>query len=208
MKGRRRFFRRGARRKAHWIDGFSSSTAGVPEQSRVVTFSAGVVANTRTSAFILVTNEDLEESGGEGAVVTRIVYKWLPTSSRNVTDVIGANMIRMVITTGRYSDAQTTIPVLANEDYMSSENLGKETILHTNDFIASPTSILANGTAAVTETSTLNQFWIQGDVRVKRRLDEESPLVLAFQAVNNGVNVPQDFRIFGFMRILVAHPAR
>lgn len=201
----RRF--RGRRRTVAWIDGLSGMTAN-PSQARTLAFSLLAGSTSAYAAAVqLTTDADLQMHGGEDVVVTRIVGRLLAYGGRvTVAAPVAASLFaRMLV---HQSDV-TAVSSIAPVDYTLGAGLGRDDILWSRDVRISGTTIVGNGTAAATETSTLTNDWVDVDIRAQRKLQQGRHLFFDIQlqpAGGGAGNVPVDCLLAGSLRMLVKRP--
>jgi len=208
MFRRRRSFSRSRKRSVAWIDGLSGFQTATPIQVRVLTFAVvnAAVPNTYGVAIGLTTDADLSLHGGEDAVIQRIrgrllLYNGLVNAGAG--PVAGSFFVRVVVAQSDITPAGATFPA----DFTTSAGLGRDDILWTRDLLVSGTAILGNGTGVAAETSTLNDFWFDVDVRAKRRLQSGRQLVLWFQSTALAAGtVPVSCTMAGGIRLLMKRP--
>lgn len=212
MRFRRGFRRGGFRKRAKgWIDGVTAYTTGATNlQSRLITMAPLQVGSTTQSAAIsVVIPGDLQLHGGEDAVFTRLRGRLLFWNARQgvpstPAPVVGGFPIRVVVAQTDVLDG--TGASVAPENYLDSTGLGRDNILWFADTLVSGSSVLGTGTTATAETSTINDFWLEFDVKVKRKLQVDFNITLWFQTQIAGLGANLDFRLVGGLRTLLTRP--
>lgn len=207
MKWRRRrgFGRR--RRTVAWIPGFTAQDIGTVAQSRLLTLtnvSTALFANVFGAAVQLTVKDDLSSHGGEDAVLTRIVGR-LGFFNGRVDVGAGAAaatfITRMLVV---QADTIETSAATMPFEFLSSNGLGQDDILHTDEVVVPGTSVL-RPTGATFDTAVPTERVI--DIRVKRKLQQDRQVFLWFQSAFNDVTTTSaDFRIYGHLRMLLMRP--
>jgi len=182
----------------------SGMEVSTPSQSRRVTFSNGIVTNTRQAFISLLEPSDLQDVGGEDCSLARIVYELCFYGARRVTDTADATAMRMVFLLKEVQD--TTAPQLLSTDYATSDGLGRDDILHTRDFVAPGQAGYENGGGTDLNMPFLSSNWIRGEVKASRRFTKDRRLVIGWSTVSDAGQVPQDFQFIGHVRTLIRHP--
>jgi len=201
FRGRRRL----AKRTTAWIPGVTSydAVAGVSNRLVALTTAGFTTANLWGSAIVLVANSDLPARGGEGAVLTRVVGRLGFTDGRRdagAGNAAAGFQMRVAITLGNEIAGTATI---LGDELVTSAGMGLENILFSRDVIVSPTGIGAAG-AGFDTMFTAGPFWqCDVDVRAKRRITEDTPVILWFQTTLPAGTVGADFRLLGGLRTLL-----
>lgn len=179
----------------------------VPAQSRVVNFvqvNAAVAPNTWGAAINLVADTDLQLHGGEDAVLVRTRGRLMCFGGR--TGTTGATpaplLMRVAIT---LQDVTSTLQLLGT-DLTTGFGIGRDDILWSREVLVSGTTVLGNGTASTTETSPINDYWFDVDVKAKRKMQSDRLPHIWFQTVGTGATQPFGFTLAGFLRMLVMRP--
>jgi len=202
---RRRFRRRSrSRRSVSWIPGLSGMEVTTPAQSRMVTFAAGLVANTRVAAIEMVDSNDLAQCGGEDCVLQRITYELAFYAARRTTDTAVSMAVRMMFVLKEIQNAGATDQFLA-ADYATSTGLGSDDILHTRDFVIGQQTGYADGSTGLLFDPMLSSNWIRGEVKARRKLSSHHRILIYWTSVVDGGFTPQDFRFIGHARTLIKH---
>lgn len=201
----RRFRRRvwSRRRSVSWIPGLTGFDPATPAQSTLVTFQAGLDANTKIAPFALVSSTDITDVGGEDCVLTRISYELCFYNGRKATDQQAALAVRMLVVLSEVHTGGVS-PQILGEPYLTSSGLGRDNILHTRDFVV-PTANGYEASGVLAETF-LSSNWIRGEVKARRKVNQGLLPMLWFSSCSDGANVPQDFRMLGHLRILMKRP--
>lgn len=196
--------RRGKRTTA-WIPGVTSYDVpgGISNRLLALTTAGFTSPNLWGSAITLVANTDLPARGGEGAVLTRIRGVLGFTDGRKNA---GAGLaafgfqMRVAITLG--SEIAGTATILGDE-LITSAGMGTENILFSRDVIVTQTGVGAAG-AGYDTMFTSGPFWqCEIDVKAKRRISEDTPVILWFQTCFPGGTTGADFRLHGGLRTLL-----
>jgi len=197
-------FRR-AKRTTAWIPGVTSYDLGTGTSSRLVALTtAGFTsANLWGAAITLVANSDLPARGGEGAVLTRIRGVLGFTDGRRDAGAgvaaFGFQM-RVAVTLG--SEIAGTATILGDE-LVTSAGMGVENILFSRDVIVTQVGIGAAG-AGYDTMFTSGPFWqCEIDIKAKRRISEDTPVILWFQTALPPGTTAADFRLHGGLRTLL-----
>lgn len=206
---RRRGRRLGSRRRTvAWIDGLSGLTTATPVQVRTLPFTAlAGAANTFAAAVALTADADLSLHGGEDAVMTRMRGRLLLYGGRLNPATPGAASFfaRVLITQRDVTPGANVAPL----DFTTSAGLGRDDILWSRDVLISGTTVVGAGTAAATETSTLNDYWFDVDVKARRKVQAGYHIFLDVQTValgGGGANQPVDCLLAGGLRMLMMRP--
>jgi len=203
FRGRRRL----AKRTTAWIPGVTSydAVAGVSNRLVALTTAGFTTANLWGSAIVLVANSDLPARGGEGAVLTRVVGRLGFTDGRRdagAGNAAAGFQMRVAVVQG--SQIAGTNTILADE-LVTGVGMGKENILFETDVVVPATARGATGGGFDTAFAS-GPFWTDFNVRAKRRVTEDAPILLWFQTVFPAADVTIDFRLFGGLRILMQKP--
>lgn len=205
---RKRWARR-SKRRTSWVVGLNTYDTATGTGSRLVTLTTAgfTTANVWGSAIVLVANTDLPSAGGEDSVLTRVVGRFGFMEGRiNSGAGLAASgfQLRCAVTLG--SQIANTNTILADE-LVTATGMGKENILFSRDVIVPLTARGATGGGFDT-AFTSGPFWQADiDIRAKRRVATDSPILLWFQATfDSAVVTAADFRLFGGLRVLMTHP--
>jgi len=201
----RRFGR--AKRSVAWIDGLSGFNTATPVQQRTLTFAqvnAAVVPNTWGAALAITATTDLALHGGEDCVLERIRGRLLFMGGLvgNAGGAATSFFARLLIV---QQDTNPTGQILGF-DFTTSVGLGNDDILWSKDILISGTALAGNGTGAAAETSSLNDYWHDIDVRAKRKLQSDRHISLWLQSVGTGASQPVSCTMAGGLRILLKRP--
>lgn len=211
MRRRRSFGSRRTKRSVGWIDGITAfTTGGTNLQSRLISMAPLTTGSTTQAAAISVTlTEDLQSHGGEDAVLERIRGRFLLWNARqNVPTspaaVVGGFVMRVVLAATDVIDPSTS--TVAPDLYLDSAGLGRDNILWYRDVLVSGSNLTGTGGTGAAETSTINDFWFDIDVRAKRKLQNDKQIVIWFQTQVAALTPNLDFRMLGGMRTLLKRP--
>jgi len=212
MRFRRRF-RRGFRgkRSVGWITGLSGLQSGATNQtSRLISMAPVQTGSVVQAAAIrLVTESDLRDHGGEDAVLERIRGRLLFFNLRQdvgatPAPVVGGTFARVVVVQQDVVDEASGGPL--GVDYTTPESLGRDNILWTKDVLISGSNTTGFGTTGTPESSTINDFWFDIDVVAKRKVQNDREIFIWVQTVIAGLTPNLDFRLAGFVRLLLKRP--
>jgi len=195
-------FRRGRKRSVSWVDGIT--TYGAAENSRLITLTqAGFAANQWGATTGAVVASDLPFHGGEDAVVTRVVGRLgFMEGRRNAGAGLAATGYQLRVVVAQVPTEGATI---FSEDFTTSAGLGSEKILWFRDVIVSATAIGATGGGYDT-AFTSGPFWTEVDVSAKRKVQQDSTIIVWYQTVFPGGTSGADFRLLGGLRTLLMRP--
>jgi len=204
-RGRSRFR---SKRRTNWITGLTTYDTGVAATaSRLVTLTTAgfTTGNIWGSAIVLVANTDLPEAGGEDSVCTRVVGRLGFLEGRRDSGAgNAATGFQMRVAVVQGSQIAGTNTILADE-LVTGVGMGKENILFETDVVVSATARGATGGGFDTAFVS-GPFWTDFNVRAKRRVTEDAPILLWFQTCFPTADVNVDFRMFGGLRLLMTHP--
>jgi len=209
---RRRFarhFRGRRKRSCTWLAGVTTydPVAGGSSRLTALTQAGFTTANVWGAVISPVAAIDLPLHGGEDAVLTRLVGRFGFMEGRKDA---GAGLaafgfqMRVAFQLGRQQ--QGTATVLADE-LVTSAGMGSEDILWFRDVIVPAQTINAAG-SGFDVAFTSGPFWqAEFDIKVKRKIHEDTPVLLWFQTVLPPGTTGADFRLFGGVRSLLMRPA-
>jgi len=179
-----------------------------PDSSRLVSLTTAgfTTGNIWGSAIVLVANTDLPPAGGEDAVLTRVVGRFGFLEGRRDSGAgLAATGFQLRVAVVQGSQIANTNTVLADE-LVTSAGLGKENILFMKDVIVPAAARGASG-AGFDTCFAPGPFWqAEIDIRAKRRVTTDAPILLWFQTVFPAADTSVDFRLFGGLRILMQKP--
>lgn len=200
----RRFRGRRRRRRTNWIPGINFGEA---VQNASIVFTQ--IAATTTTGFTvdLSSAADLASSGGEGAVVCRVVGSLhFHNLVRPVTLLPG--WIRVALFTRQTAGA--SIANTGAPDLFSLVGLAQENILWMGQtYVSELDAELTSGSASGNEL--LFSDYVGGrmeiDAGAKRRLEEDLTLALTLQGqqTQGGVAAPSNVDCSGYLRVLLQH---
>lgn len=206
----RRFVRRLGNRKRSvaWIPGFSSYDDVNGVSNRLLAFAGPVPGSTTTWAVAvqLTTDTDLSLHGGEDAVMTRIVGRVAFTDGRKDA---GAGLAafgfqaRLVVYQAEAQSAGGG--AVFNQIFTTSASMGQDRIMWSRDTVVSPTGI---GAAGAGFENMVGQFenWVDIDIKAKRRIQSDSPIVFQMQTCFPLGTTAADCRMLGGLRMLLKRP--
>jgi len=205
---RRRFRRFGGKRKrsVSWLAGFSSYDAGAGTSNRLIALAAIPGSPNVWGASIgLVVPGDLPLHGGEDCVLTRVVGRLGFTDGRKDAGAgfaaFGFQM-HVALVQSDFLPGGTVTPW----DFTSSVGLGNDDIMFSSDVIVPNAGIGAAGAGYELMVGSYER-WLQMDVGVKRKIQEDRCIILWFQTVLPAGTSAADFRILGTLRSLLMRPA-
>lgn len=207
---RRRFGRRfGKKRSVSWLEGFSGYDDSGSVAARLLTFAGPIAGTTATwgVAVQLTTQADLTLHGGEDAVVARIVGQLAFVEGRRNAGAGLAAMgfpVRLVVAQHRMLVTASS-GLTFNDVFTPSRDLGKDNILWMQHRVVSPTAIGAAGAGYENMVGNFEQ-WVEVDIRVKRKVQEDTPLVFYMQTVLAAGTTGADCRMLGGLRCLMMRP--
>ncbi len=200
---RRRFFRR-RRRRTNWIPGINFGE-GV-QQAAVVMTGLGGVGVTTAFSVDLTNAADLASSGGEDAVVVRCVgLMQFHSVTRPVTNQPA--WLRIALVTSQISTVGAAINTRVPDLFALAE-LANENILWMSQVYCGTSDLELAASEALALESGVPGNWLQVDTAAKRRLSEDSALVLTIQGcpTSGGVGSPTGCEISGWIRVLLQAP--
>lgn len=166
-------------------------------------------ASIQSAAIRLTVTEDLQSHGGEDCVIERCRGRMLFFNARQNTGatpapIVGGFICRVVLADTEVTDQAAGL--VAPDEFLTSEGMGRDTILWYRDVFVTGSSLLGSGTTGVAEASTFQDGWFDIDVRAKRKLQSDRQLVMWFQTVVAGLTANFDFRLIGGLRMLLKRP--
>lgn len=190
-----------------WIPGFTSFDDANSLSNRLLAFAA-VANSTSTWAMpiALTVSDDLALHGGEDVVMERIVGQLAFVEGRRNAGAGLAAMgfqARAVVYQQRISSMAAT--GVTNDAFVLSDDMGKDNILWMDHLLVSPTAIGAAGAGYELMVSSLLS-WTKVDIRVKRKLQLDTPLVFALQTCFPAGTTGADCRMLGGLRMLLKRP--
>lgn len=203
MRWRRgRGFRR-RKRRTNWIPGINFGEA--VQRAAIVMTSVQGLATTTGFSVDLTNAADLASSGGEDAVVVRVVGRLqFSLLTRSVSNLPG--WLRLALVTRQISGAvaiNNSVP-----DLFSLAGLAQENILWMQEAYCSTTDYeLVTSEAQALESNDPGS-WIDVDTSAKRRLEEDLALTLTIQGAqtSGGVSAPTGCVVAGYLRVLLQAP--
>lgn len=198
-----RRYRRRRHRRTNWIPGINFGEA-VQRAALVMTPVQGLATTTGFSVD-LTNAADLASSGGEDAVVVRVVGRLhFSELTRSVTNLPG--WVRLALCTRQVSGAvaiNNGVP-----DLFSLAGQAQENILWMSTAYVTTQSyeLVANELNAVSGTEP--GTWLDVDTSAKRRLEEDLALCLTIQGAqtSGGVSAPTGVSVSGWLRVLLQAP--
>lgn len=197
----RRFRKR--RRRTNWIPGINFGEA---VQRAALTFTSVQGLATTTGFSVDLTNAaDLASSGGEDAVVVRVVGRLhFSELTRSVSQLPG--WLRVALVTRQISGAvaiNNGVPDLFSLAGQAQENI---LWMSTAYCVTGSYETVANETQALTGTEPGS--WLEVDTSAKRKLAEDLALCLTIQGsqTSGGVSAPTGCSVSGWLRVLMQAP--
>lgn len=213
MRFRRGFRARRRRASVAWIDGVPGFSLAGNSQSTLVTMSplgsAAPYTNIQSAAIRLVNSTDLSEHGGEDAVFMRARGRILLFNARQGVGgtpavVAGGFALRIVIAQTEVIDE--TSGTVSPTPFVDSSGMGRDSILWYHDTLVSGSNVFLSGGTGTAEASTMNDNWIDIDVKAKRRVQKDREIFMWFQTMIAGLTPDLDFRLVGGLRMLMKRP--
>lgn len=201
---RQSFARR--KRSVSWIPGWSGlDTSGpVPYKSLALAGPLEGNAGSVGAAIFLTSDADLGMHGGEDCVIYRIQYEltFFGMSFSEATALVVWPFRLLVV------QADTTLAGtgLMSFDYTTGGGLGRDDILHTRDFMAAVGNLQYGGGGSTAVPGGPNDYWIRGDIRVRRKIQSDRHLALWVQTTKLGTITPTYVQFAGHLRSLMARP--
>lgn len=209
MRRRSRGFRRRARRTVSWLSGVSTYDASVSgNTTRTITLTqAGLAPPLAWGATIgLVVNSDLPAHGGEDVVLTRIRGRLGFMGGRRDAGAGFANTgFQCRVAVVQVSGIAGTATILG-DDLLSSAGLGKDNILWMADVVVPGIPVGATGGGYDLAVGGLEGVWLDVDVRARRKVYEDMPVILWFQTCFAAGTAAADFQLLGGLRTLLMRP--
>lgn len=199
--------RRGRKRATSWLAGVTTYDSPGGQSSRLISLTtAGFVSpNVWGSVITPVANTDLPSHGGEDCVLTRMVGRLgFMEGRKNAGAGFAAYGFQLRVAVVQGSEIAGTATVLADE-LVTSAGMGKENILYMRDVIVPSLPIGAAGTNYDIASGGMER-WLDIDIRAKRRVSEDSPILLWFETCLPAGTTAADFRLLGGLRTLLMRP--
>lgn len=198
----RRFGRR-RKRRTNWIPGINFGE--LVQRAAITMTSVQGLLTTNGFSVDLTNATDLASSGGEDAVVVRVVGRLhFSLLTRAVTNLPG--WLRVALVTRQISGAvaiNNSVP-----DLFSLAGLAQENILWMSEAYCTTLDyeLVANELNAVSGTE--QGTWLDVDTSAKRRLNEDLALTLTIQGAqtSGGVAAPNGCVVAGWLRVLLQAP--
>jgi len=175
------------------------------QRAAIVMTSIQGLATTTGFSVDLTNASDLASSGGEDAVVVRVVGRLQFSGlTRSVTSLPG--WLRLALVTRQLSG-----PVAINNtvpDLFSLAGLAQENILWMQEAYCSTADYELVASEAQALESNDPGSWIDVDTSAKRRLEEDLALCLTIQgaATSGGGSAPTGAVVAGYLRVLLQAP--
>lgn len=198
---------RGRKRATSWVSGISTYDPPGGSNARLVSLTtAGFAsANVWGATIGVVINTDLPSHGGEDCVVERIVGRLgFMEGRRNAGAGFAATGYQLRVAVTQASEIAGTATILADE-VVTSAGMGKENILYSTDVIVPSLPIGAAGTNYDVASGGMER-WLEVNIRARRRVSEDTPIMLWFQTVLAAGTTAADFRLLGGLRTLLKRP--
>lgn len=202
MRRARRLFRGSRRRSVSWIPGFSGMDDATGASARTLAF-AGPIAGTTTTwgvASTLVSANDLTFHGGEDCVLSRIRGWLAPCHGQRDAGAGFGNWsfsLRFVVYQHQAVPAGTF-----NDAFTRSNDLQQDNILYTAECICTSDGLIDSA-----NTVDFDQIWrVDFDVKAKRKVQEDRPIVLAMQTCAPAGTVGLKMQLAGNLRMLLMRP--
>lgn len=201
----RRLGRGFRRRSVAWLPGFSGFDDVTGASARLMAFAGPVPGTTNTwgVASTLVGAADLPAHGGEDAVLSRIRGRLtFSHSQRNAGAGLAgwSAMLRIVVYQHQAVPAGTF-----NDAFTRSIDLGFDNILWTGEIWATSENLfdIAMGGSGPWMDEVPR---VDIDVKAKRKVQEDRPIVLAFQTVLPAGTTAYQLQVGGGLRTLLMRP--
>jgi len=204
---RSRFRGRGFRRKrsVSWLAGLSSYDGPGGTSARVIGLAAIAGApNVWAASIGLVIPADLPLHGGEDAVLARVVGRLgFMAGRKNAGAGLAAFGFQMhvALVQSDFLPGGTVSPW----DFTSSVGLGNDDIMFSSDVVVPSVAIGGAGTGYELAVGGMER-WLEMDVGVKRKVQEDRCIILWFQTVMPGGTTGADFTLLGSLRSLLMRP--
>jgi len=199
----RRFRRRRLRRRTNWVPGINFGE--LVQRAAIVMTPIQGLATTSGFSVDLTNAADLASSGGEDAVVVRVVGRLqFSTLTRSVSNLPG--WLRLALVTRQVSGAvaiNNGVP-----DLFSLAGQAQENILWMSSVYCGTTDFELVANELVASTTTEQGSWLDVDTSAKRRLEEDLALTLTIQgaATSGGGSFPTGCVVSGWLRVLLQAP--
>lgn len=191
----RRFGRRRVRRRTAWVPGLNF---GEGVSFATLTPTAGTpVATSSSNTFRLTEREDIQNLGGEGATVARLVGRMLPFGCLQETTPV-PRFLRWAVYAAPDDIAGSGPSIIP--DLWAVAELSRELYLLTGT--TRVTGLDLNAAANDFQGDQSSQ-WIEIDTQVRRRLDEDEHLFITFQFSSTGGQLVTTWQASGFFRLLL-----
>lgn len=192
---RRRMFGR-RKRRTNWVPGLNF---GEGVNFATITLTVGV-PNATVNSFTapLTDTADLAQSGGEGALLTRLVGRFmLFQSNTGVTPL--PRFYRWAVFV-----ADDAAGVIAVPDLYAVAGLASENIVLAGTELVSGLDVQA----AVNDSQLLRAGWVEVDTATSRRLDEDKHVYFTIQTSLVGGTAATTVQASGFLRLLLSKATR
>lgn len=195
MRRFRRFGRRFKRRSTNWVPGL---TFGEQLNQAAITLSVNTpAAGINSTTIALTDSEDLQLSGGEDAVVVRVVGRFLLFGANTAVTPL-PRFCRWAIFVADDANGIIAVPNLFAFLEMATENI----------MVAG--TVLVPGldlSAAANDAVSQSERWIDIDTSAKRKLHEDKHVYLTLQFGPSGGATTTVVQASGFLRVLLQKPA-
>lgn len=208
MRRRRASRFRGRRRSVSWLPGFTTydPPAGLYYRTINLTTAGFATANLWGAAISLVANSDLPVHGGEECVLTRVVGRLGFSNGRRNTGAgfAGCNFqMRVAVVQGSQIPGSATI---LSDEVCTTSGMGKDNILFSKDVMVSAADVSLTG-SGIDTMFTSGPFWqLDVDIKAKRKVNEDSPILIWFETVLPAGATAADCRVYGGLRSLLMRP--
>jgi len=193
----------GRKRSVAWLPGFSGMDDAGGASARTMSFAGPVAGTAHTwsiASVLVVPAVDLPMHGGEDSVLERIRgYLSFSKGQRDAGAGFGnwSFSVRVVVAQHEALPAATF-----GEEFVTSVGLGQDQILWCGETICT-----ADGGIDTTGFVDWDQIWrMDIDVRAKRKVQENSPIVLYFQTAAPAGTVALKMQVNGHLRTLMKRP--
>jgi len=188
--------RRGMKRRTNWVPGLNF---GEGINFAVLTLAVGTPSAAVNSITIPLTDSsDLAQSGGEGALLTRLVGRFmLFQSNTGVTPL--PRFYRWAVFVADDANGVIAVPDLYTVLGLASENL----VLTGTELVCG-----LDVQAAVNDSQLARESWVEIDTSVSRRLDEDKHVYLTIQSSLVGGTAATTVQASGFLRLLLSKATR
>lgn len=204
----RRFRRRsfGRKRTVSWIPGAVFGGGARRDAVDVTLSPLPSPSNTNAATFFITADEDLQDSGGEDAVLTRVLYDiWISNPrSGGGTGAPLQGWIKLVVYQGqRDPDSGNVI----TPDWYQSVSQGSDHILWEQDVFV-PIVGGAGTRNAAFGTGVLQVGHAKADIKAKRKLQRDNQVFLAMQTTQllGTLSKIDTIEVAGYIRALLKRP--